>query len=278
MRDLSELLLHEFDHGGNADTVGRLLAQGANPNQQYDDGCSVLYVAAECGYTAVAGLLIEAGADIDLRWNGAAPIHIASQEGNADVIRLLVRHGADVNAIGPSGSSPLWLAAGYPEAHKASQACEALIIAGADVNQPHPMKGFTPLCFAAEIGNYEIAELLLSAGADVNYCATDGVYYYSPLAFAIGRTKDSRTYSSDLAPGVRTAMIGLLTGKGAQFEEAGYPTGGRLAKWERVDVARCDGWTTISAKRLLEAARTSGLDDIPEVLESIAAMNCEVSG
>lgn len=262
--ELNEALLHELDHGGDAEAIGDLLARGANPNHLYDDGCSALYVAAQCGYSRVARLLIDAGADIGLEHHGATPLHMAAQEGHADIVRLLLDRGADANASGPSGASPLWCAMRHPEV------CEALITAGADVDQPHPVKGFTPLCYAAEIGNLETAKALISAGADVNYCITDGLYYYSPLAFAVG----SKAVAGDDELQERINMIGFLADNGAQFEEVGDPVPlGRLPKAQRVEIARCDSLTAHRATGLLEAAGLARLGHTPEVLDSIAAMD-----
>ncbi len=56
------------------------------------------------------------------------------------------------------------------------------LAAGADVDAKQPLDGVTPLIYAARYGHPEVAELLITNGADVN-AKSDGEY--TPLHFAV---------------------------------------------------------------------------------------------
>lgn len=75
-------------------------------------GCTALHIAAQCGSSAMAKILIEHGAAVDARsaWN-ETPLHIAAREGSAEVCQLLLEHGAEINAVDESGQTPLFAAA-----------------------------------------------------------------------------------------------------------------------------------------------------------------------
>jgi ankyrin repeat protein len=104
----------------------------------------------------IAKLLIDAGADVNT--GSFTPMANAAKYGNAELIRLLVKNGAKVND--PRDPPIQW--AGKPEA------AQALIEAGADVNQRNP-KGETALHLSkfSWSPNAETVKLLIEAGADV---------------------------------------------------------------------------------------------------------------
>jgi ankyrin repeat protein len=64
-----------------------------------------LYFAAIGGSTAIADLLLAAGADVNDRAQAAAPIHGAVMGGSAEMIKLLLERGADPGAPDYEGSS-----------------------------------------------------------------------------------------------------------------------------------------------------------------------------
>ena len=62
-------------------------------------------------YTDIASLLIEAGADINVKQQaGATPLHSAAQNGNIDMLILLLEAGALVNVRMEGGKLPADLA------------------------------------------------------------------------------------------------------------------------------------------------------------------------
>lgn len=95
-----------------------------------------------------------------------------SEKGNIKQILQLLDMGADVNTKDKEGWSPLLNALGMNH----FQAAEILIDAGADVNYKLPTSPFdkTPLMKAASVGSLSMVEILLSKGAAVNAKREDG--------------------------------------------------------------------------------------------------------
>ena len=70
----------------------------------FEDECGPLHLASEEGYSKVARLLLEHGADVTAQTNcWWTPLHLASRWGNEDVARLLLEHGADMTAKDKNG-------------------------------------------------------------------------------------------------------------------------------------------------------------------------------
>ena len=88
----------------------------------------------------------------------------ACKKGDIEAVKQYLAAGANVNAGGVFRATPLHLAAEY--GHK--EIAELLITNGADVNAKKAVEGETPLHEAAAYGNKEIAELLIVNGANVN--------------------------------------------------------------------------------------------------------------
>ena len=86
--------------------------------------------AAAGGYVDVVVEMIEAGADIEARLNGATAIHRAAQAGCLQVVHALLERSANVNTVNQSG--------------------------------------WTPLMYSAQMGHLSVVQALLGAGADVN--------------------------------------------------------------------------------------------------------------
>ena len=90
-------------------------------------------------------------------------LHFAAQEGDLQEARVLVEQGFDVNAFDEFSSTPLHCA--VEGAH--IEVARYLLSVGADVNAHLEEKaGDTPLGEVAGNCSYEMAELLIKAGAD----------------------------------------------------------------------------------------------------------------
>jgi ankyrin repeat protein len=172
---------------------------GYNPPGQADHeegGFTPLLFAARRGSVEAAGLLLAAGANVDLpAANGASPLVIAAHSGNGAMARLLLDHGADPNAAG----------AGYTALHAAvlrgdAETVKALLAHKADpdaiLQKGTPIRrtsidwalnytwiGSTPYWLAARFADAEVMRLLAEAGADTRFAMKDGT---TSLMAAVG--------------------------------------------------------------------------------------------
>ena len=189
----------------DGDAVRTLLAQGADVNTRYGDGTSALHWAVHLDSGDLANLLIAAGADVNAADDhGVTPLSLACLNGSIVLVETLLEAEADPNATRTSGETALMtaarvgrvdvvrslLAAGAdPNATEATLGQTALMLAIAENHTPvarvlleagagvstRTANQFTPLLFAAQQGNIEAAQLLLSTGANVNESAPEGI-------------------------------------------------------------------------------------------------------
>ena len=217
----------------NIEAVKQHLADGKDLNAKNKEGATLLHIAATNSRKEIAELLITEGADVNAKDKyGVTPLHRAAMGYNKKIPELLIAKGADVNAMILSGSlkgmTPLDYATtfnlnrteiaellrkhgaktsaelhadksiheavrygvieavkqhiaagtdvnikndgGWAPLHIADnkEIAELLISNGADVNVKDKYAGTTPLMGAAQWGHKEIVELLISKGADVN--------------------------------------------------------------------------------------------------------------
>lgn len=83
---------------GHQETVVVLLQAGSNPNAKDESGWSALTHAARKGYVDIARLLIEHGADVNVRLSdGNTPLSWAQAKKNQKMIDLLKSAGATEN-------------------------------------------------------------------------------------------------------------------------------------------------------------------------------------
>jgi ankyrin repeat protein len=111
--DEGRTALHHAAMDGHAETVARLLADGADPSVPDDDGWTPLHAAAAAHHADVCVALLAAGATVDpVDGFGNTPLWRATFEsrGRGEVITLLRRQGADPTRANASGVSPLKLA------------------------------------------------------------------------------------------------------------------------------------------------------------------------
>ncbi|RKN36702.1 ankyrin repeat domain-containing protein [Streptomyces hoynatensis] len=131
---------------GDEDAVRALLREGADVDERYpignsfNDGHTALLVAARDGHTAIARLLLEAGADVNATEPtfGAVPLHKAVYNGHTELTALI---------------------SSWP---------------GVDLDFQGATNGYTPLHDAIWHGYEECARIVMAAGARRDLLGHDG--------------------------------------------------------------------------------------------------------
>jgi len=164
---------------GDIATVQRMLNSNNNLINIYDkhgNNESALFIAAENGNRAMVELLIDAGADINIRDEIWTPLSGAASRGHFHVVRLLIEEGANVNVVEEDGESPLYIAA----INGHIQIVRLLLDAGAYININDGV--WSPLSAAARRNNVQVANLLIERGANINQTDDNGI---TPLLTAV---------------------------------------------------------------------------------------------
>ena len=158
-------------------------------------GWTALMFASDNGHSEIVQLLLNAKAKPDLQSDyGKTALHLAALKGYPDIVQLLLEYGADPNisnrygftAIHAAGSG-LYIVTSIPRGAITSMeaviTCRTLISGNYEhylktmkllIAQPNikinetNLSGLTILMVASIIGNAQIIELLLQAGADPN--------------------------------------------------------------------------------------------------------------
>ena len=176
------------------DVMRCLLEHGADVDARANtDHPTPLHLASYLGGFKVAQLLLDRGADINVRdKNGRTPLQgtlvdMTDDLGDHffDTVRFLLEHGANVHALDNDHATPLHVVSRCG----GTKAALLLLEHGADV---HALDGnhSTSLHFASKSGNAKAVHLLLEHGADVH--ALDG-NHSTPLDLA------SKTGDADAA-------------------------------------------------------------------------------
>ena len=165
--------------------IEALLEAGSDPNARDSRGITPLFASSFAGPLAAIKVLLAAGADPNVRTGkGATPLHRLAYTGQTDAIRTLLSAGADMNVQTGKGTTPLHAAvqgnaprsfgvlldAGADLAVKNQEGATALdLVALAPEADAFVVHFAVGLHSAAERGQLEVVEALLSAGADPEY-------------------------------------------------------------------------------------------------------------
>jgi ankyrin repeat protein len=179
--------IHYAAHHGDLELVQLLIAAGAKVRVANRYGVTPLHEASTVGNVPMMEALLKAGASPNASYGaGETPLMLAARTGNPEAVKLLLSHHADVNAAEESkGYTPLMFAAveNHPEVAKIlvdrgasvnipsvrfTYATDGRVAAGG-ANNARADGGLTPLMFAARQGSIEAGEVLIAAGADVNF-------------------------------------------------------------------------------------------------------------
>jgi ankyrin repeat protein len=159
--------------------VAALLEDGADPNARQDDYTRhtvlhrAIYELENSGPVETVRLLLARGGDVDALAGDGIPLLMAVYFRQYEVAELLLKAGADPNARSDTGDTPLCLAAEKGDAVMASILLEYGAAKSIDEGGGIP-NVFTPLGAAATQANFELMEVLLSAGANPDATDPDG--------------------------------------------------------------------------------------------------------
>jgi ankyrin repeat protein len=146
-------------HWGDGDLVRRLLDRGARAaddvSYQYS---SLLYACAKNMDVEIIKALLAAGADVNQCGLGDVPLTWAVDWGNIAVARVLIEAGADLQLLNHHGETALAHACEYGD----TEIVRLLLDAGADVHCRGTAYGRTPLHYAKFEGHKEIVKMLLA--------------------------------------------------------------------------------------------------------------------
>jgi ankyrin repeat protein len=154
---------------GQSAVVGRMLADGQDPEQRGLDGTGALHAACDANAPLIVEMLLKAGTDVDQPCGlGRTPLMRAAVRANTQLAAMLLDAGADAARTDDDGGTALIEAA----ASGNYELTQMLIDAGADIRAVWD-DSCTALTNAAGSGHAEIVGLLLALGVgpDETPCA-----------------------------------------------------------------------------------------------------------
>jgi len=158
-----EQFLHAV-HEGNQTVVDLFVRSNFNIHISDQDGVPVLLAALKKGYTVIAGILINKGADVNVHDKmGVTPLLLVCSKrlpGYKTIAEMLIQKGAYVNDRDSRGFTPLLLSL----SEGPSEVAELLIDRGADIFARGKDRK-SALALAESAGNTHIANLLKAKGA-----------------------------------------------------------------------------------------------------------------
>ena len=201
---------------GNAEVVELLLAAHADPNAKPVDGlfyATPLRLALQQRNLRIALDLIEAGAHVKGD-DGRTALYYEVRSVHLDAIRLLIEKGADINVRDSEGASLL-----DDAVWTGSVDTVALLLAhGARLDEPDPETGATPINEAAYRGNAEVVQYLLQFHPNLEIADKRG---YVPLdnALRMGR-EDAALLLLEAEPKAPHTSLGNLMDAASRRNEA----------------------------------------------------------
>jgi len=142
---------------------------------------------AAAGFPDQISTLLKSGIPIDkLNSQGNTPLWIGVMSSNKDSVKLLLEAGADTEIRGQRGWTPLHLCAFINRDRDAIAIANLLLQNGANPNAIAPEYGKTALHYAVELQSRTFVELLIGAGAEVDQLSSNGS---TPLQIAVSRGK-----------------------------------------------------------------------------------------
>jgi ankyrin repeat protein len=160
---------------GNAAIIEALLKAGADPNTTLPGEETALMTAARTGKADAVKMLLTHGANVNFKENkdGQTALMWAAAEGNTSTVDELIEFNADVHATTKGGFTPLLF--GVREGKIGP--VQSLLKHGVSANETWKagrgtgVSGISAMVLAVANAHYELASVLLDAGADPNAAA-----------------------------------------------------------------------------------------------------------
>jgi len=164
-RDTLRRALQSIAAYGYLDLSEFLIEHGAEVNRKRESELSALYRAAENGRTELVKLLLKKGAETEAQDRyGRSALHLAALKGFTDIVRLLLNADADPNARDREGRTPLIHIAAARSGSWSEDVVGLLLQKEAKEATMEATDNTkrTPLQWAIAMGDYGLAQLLLS--------------------------------------------------------------------------------------------------------------------
>ncbi|XP_024076186.2 ankyrin repeat and SOCS box protein 14 [Terrapene carolina triunguis] len=180
-------ILFEAVGGGNPDSLSLLLEYGADANVPKHSGHLPIHRAAYRGHFLALKQLASVTDYAAIKESGISPVHSAAAGAHPQCLEFLLKSGFDANFMLHER-----VRKGYDDQRKSALyfavsngdicSTQLLLDAGALPNQD-PIKC---LQLALRMGNYELINLLLQHGANVNYfCRVNTTHFPSALQYSL---------------------------------------------------------------------------------------------
>uniref|UniRef100_A0A3Q3JT48 Uncharacterized protein n=1 Tax=Monopterus albus TaxID=43700 RepID=A0A3Q3JT48_MONAL len=164
-----DTVLYDATGSGNLDCIKLLLKYGANPNVA-SYACQLpIHRAAYEGHILALRTLIPITTKKAIYLSGQSPVHSAADGGQVECLDLLIQTGYDVNALLHThiseNYSDLRKTALYFAVSSGDVTCAEMLLAAGARTDLDPLQC---ILIAIRSERYELVQLLLSYGADVN--------------------------------------------------------------------------------------------------------------
>ncbi|CAG5927609.1 unnamed protein product [Menidia menidia] len=164
-----DTVLYDASGSGNLDCIKLLLQHGASPNVASYAFQLPIHRAAYEGHILALRTLIPITTKRAIRLSGQSPVHSAADGGQAECLNLLIQSAHDVNAqldthisenYGDLRKTPLYFAVSNGDV-----TCSEILLAAGARTDLDPLRC---ILVAVRAERYELVQLLLSYGAEVN--------------------------------------------------------------------------------------------------------------
>ncbi|XP_004070807.1 dynein heavy chain 12, axonemal [Oryzias latipes] len=180
-------VLFDAAASGNPDIISLLLDSGADPNFHLHSGHLPIHRVAYYGHRLALEVLLPVTELQAVKESGMSPLHSAAAGGHAHCVETLLKAGYDPNfmlhpRLRRSYDDDRRSALFFAVSNNDLQCTRLLLEAGAMVNQDP----INCLQVALRQGNYELINLLLKYGANVNYYSrVNTTHFPSALQYAL---------------------------------------------------------------------------------------------